>query len=85
MLIIEGQQGHEIQDFWFQKKTCSAKPRFVRLHLCTKVDFFFKNQYNFKAFVQNQRIARLLLCSTVYLKAVHKDDCLITAGMTNLA
>ena len=35
--------------FGSRKKLCSSKPRYVRLHLCTKVDFFFEKQCKFKA------------------------------------
>ena len=36
------------------------------LYLCTKGNFFFKKQCISKAFGQNPRISRLLLCNTVY-------------------
>ena len=62
------QQGLEIHCFWFQKKTVQRK---TALHLCTKGMFFFKKQFNFKTFVQNPRIVRLVLCSAVYLKVIH--------------
>ena len=60
------QQGLKIRGFWFQKKTVQLKTALREVYTYVLKGFFFKKQCISKAFGQNPRISRLLLCNTVY-------------------
>ena len=68
------QQGLEIRGFGSRKNCAAQNCVFWGYTYVLKGCFlfcFFKKQFNSKTFVQNTRIVRLVLCSTVYLKVIH--------------
>ena len=57
------QQGLEIREFWFQKKTVQLKTVLREVYTYAINEIFFKKPCIFKAFVQNPCFVRLHLCT----------------------
>jgi hypothetical protein len=61
---LEVQQGLEMRGFWFQKKSVQLKTALREVTPMLQNFCFSKNPCICRAFAQNPRISRLLLCSS---------------------